>query len=336
MDILTQGVLGAVLAQSVAKKEDVKWATIIGFVAGLLADVDIFINSSTDPLLTLEFHRHFTHSIFFIPFGALITAGFFWFFVREKLSFKKIYIYSFLGFSMSGVLDACTSYGTYLFWPLINERISLNIISIVDPIFTLALLVCLVYVIRTKEITKAKIGLAFAMVYLSLGFIQQQRAQTAAEQLAESRGHTISQHVVKPTLGNLLLWRSVYLYKDNYYIDAVRVGGFSKNIFYKGSAIRKISLDKDLADVDKNSVLWNDIKRFNHFSDDYIVFSPINENVIGDLRYSMLPTSASPLWGIVINTDKPQQHVDYQFFRNSSQAARKEFLNMLLGRSNEK
>ena len=43
MDILTQGLLGGVLAQSVAKKEETKLATVVGIIAGLISDADIFI-----------------------------------------------------------------------------------------------------------------------------------------------------------------------------------------------------------------------------------------------------------------------------------------------------
>ena len=41
MDILTQGLLGATVAQSGSRKSETKIATIIGFLAGLLADADV-------------------------------------------------------------------------------------------------------------------------------------------------------------------------------------------------------------------------------------------------------------------------------------------------------
>ena len=45
----------------------------IGFLSGLAPDLDIFIRSESDPLLFLEFHRQFTHSLIFIPFVAFPT-----------------------------------------------------------------------------------------------------------------------------------------------------------------------------------------------------------------------------------------------------------------------
>ena len=93
MDLLTQGLLGASLAQSGTRQNETRLATGVGFFAGLLADADILIQSVNDPLLTVEFHRHFTHSIFFVPFGSLIAALILWPFLRKRLSFYA-YTYS--------------------------------------------------------------------------------------------------------------------------------------------------------------------------------------------------------------------------------------------------
>ena len=70
MDPISQGSLGATLAQTVAGREKIKAATLLGCFGGLAPDLDIFIQSPSDPLLFLEFHRQFTHSLFFIPFGS--------------------------------------------------------------------------------------------------------------------------------------------------------------------------------------------------------------------------------------------------------------------------
>ena len=91
MDIVTQGILGAAVAQSAARKEHVRLATLIGLVAGVIADADILIRSSSDPLLSLEYHRHFTHSIFFVPVGALIAFLVLWPFLRNRLSVGYLY-----------------------------------------------------------------------------------------------------------------------------------------------------------------------------------------------------------------------------------------------------
>ena len=104
MDVVTQGILGATVAQSVSRKEHVRFATIIGLVSGVTADADALIRSSSDPLLALEYHRHFTHSIFFIPFGALVVFLLLYPFFRGRLSPRYLYLYCFFGYLLSGII----------------------------------------------------------------------------------------------------------------------------------------------------------------------------------------------------------------------------------------
>ncbi|MCY4523261.1 MAG: metal-dependent hydrolase, partial [Halobacteriovoraceae bacterium] len=85
MDPLSQGVVGAAFSQSMAKKEEAKLAFAVGFGAGLLADIDVLIRSSADPLLKIEYHRHFTHSLVFIPLGGLLAASILWPFIKNKI-----------------------------------------------------------------------------------------------------------------------------------------------------------------------------------------------------------------------------------------------------------
>ena len=330
MDVLTQGLLGGVLAQSLATKHEKKIATLVGVVAGLLADADILVRSSSDPLLNIEFHRHFTHSLVFIPVGAAIATLLLWPFLRRHLSARRLYLFSLAAYSMSGVLDAFTSYGTHLFWPFSDERVALNSISIVDPVFTLILLVTLVTGLRLGHRKVAFAGLVLGMMYLGMGFVQLQRAEQVAEDLRDKRGHLAMQSVVKPTLANLVLWRSVYIHEDRIHVDAIRVGLFDAGRVIEGESVARFALDKDLPQLDESSVLYTDIVRFLSFSDGYVALDPMQANVLGDIRFSMLPVSARPLWGIVIDPDRPQVHADYRFFRDSSPSVRETFLKLLL------
>jgi len=143
MDPLTQSVLGVVASQQFAKPKCIWAATILGFFSGMAPDIDIFIRSYSDPLIALEYHRHFTHSLIFIPFGsALCAIIFFSVFARHVgMSFRQTYVYCFLGYATHGLLDACTSYGTQLLWPFSDMRVAWDTISIIDPLFTLPLLV---------------------------------------------------------------------------------------------------------------------------------------------------------------------------------------------------
>lgn len=331
MDIVTQGVLGAALAQSVARRPEARLATGIGFAAGLLADADVLISSSTDPLLTLEYHRHFTHALLFVPIGALLAALLLWPFLRARLPFVRLYLFALLGYSLSGFLDACTSYGTYWLWPFVDERIAFHIISIVDPLFTLMLMAAVVTAWKTRLARMAQFGLLLAALYLGLGWVQHARVEAVAQQLAAQRGHSAERLLVKPTLGNLVLWRSIYVHQGEVRVDAIRLG-FGEPTLYPGGAVRLFDAARDLPQLARNSFQYRDVERFQQFSDHYVAVDPQRPNALIDIRYSNLPDSLRPLWGLELDPNRPEQHAHYAFYRDLSRETRQRFMDMLLGR----
>ena len=145
MDPLTQGAVGAILPQSIKVKwiQNNKYQTalagLLGMVGGIAADIDVLISSDTDPLLFLTFHRQFTHSLVFIPFGGLVvTIMLHWALRRRwRLRFFQTFLLCSIGYTTHALLDTATSFGTMLLWPFVDTRYSLNIISIIDPLFTL-------------------------------------------------------------------------------------------------------------------------------------------------------------------------------------------------------
>ena len=332
MDIVTQGLLGAALAQAAASKQETRLATGIGFAAALLADADTLIRSANDPLLNIEFHRHFTHSLIFIPIGGLLAALILWPFLRRQITFKRLYFFAFLAYATSGLLDACTSYGTQLLWPFSDERIAWRIIAIVDPVFSLTLLAAIIFSWRKQKSTPAQIGLLLAGAYLLLGVFQHQRAYDLAEQLAVNRGHEIERLIVKPTMANNLLWRSVYESDGEFYVDGIRVGLLGGVQVYEGSRARRFVFERDMPELKTNSPLRHDIERFLYFSEDFVIADPTRENVLVDVRYSMLPTGLAPLWGIDLNVESATQHAQFVNYRDRSVDTRELFIWMLLGK----
>jgi inner membrane protein len=330
MDIITQGLLGGAMAQTVAQAPEVRRNMLIGVFAGLAADADVFISSTQDPLLTLEYHRQFTHSLLFIPFGALIVAGILWLFLRNKMPFLRIYLVCLLGYSLSGFIDACTSYGTQLLWPLSDKRIAFNIISIVDPLFTGPLLLLLLVALFKQQRQFAFIALAWCGFYLLFGAMQHERAVQLATQLITSRGQSAQTLVVKPTFGNLLVWRSLYINDQQIHIDGLRVG-FGRSEIYVGETLARLDIQRDFAGLPKDSIQIDDIKRFSQFSNDFVAVHPDKSNVVGDMRYSLLPNSRIPLWGIELNEQQPQQHARFITFRHLDSLVRQQFLDMLTG-----
>ena len=72
MDPLTQGVLGAAVGHVVAGRQLGKAAMALGFVGGVLPDLDVYLVSDDSSVEYWRYHRGITHSLFF---GPVIGAG---------------------------------------------------------------------------------------------------------------------------------------------------------------------------------------------------------------------------------------------------------------------
>lgn len=331
MDPLTQGLLGAGLATSFARKTKVRVAAVLGALGGMAPDLDVFIRSEQDSLLYIEYHRHFTHSLAFIPIGGLLVAALLWLVLfRKTQSFNFVYIFTTLGFATHALLDACTSYGTRLWLPFSDERVAWNIMSIVDPIFTATLLLFFIAAIWRKSARTMIVGMCLAMLYVGHGVHKHNQVAEIVHLLAESRGHKVERLLLNPTVGNNILWRSVYESGDEYYVDAVRVGLLSDSQILEGEAVPVVDVDALYPDLPKDSVQYKDIGRFDYFSQGYIYEHPKYENVLADLRYGALPNDTNSMWGIEVNTATPNEHVEWKSLRKFSKAQYDEFWKMLL------
>jgi len=216
-----------------------------------------------------------------------------------------------------------------LLWPFSDERVAWSIISIFDPIFSVALILAIfIGAVKYKPLA-TQVGVLFAVVYLLLGTIQHDRAESLANLHANQRGHVAERLIVKPTMGNLLLWRSVYEMDGMYYVDAVRVGLPGNSKVFSGDKVQAFDIKRDLPQLTDQMMVYRDIERFEIFSDGFLAWHPERPNVLGDVRYSMLPTSIRPLWGIELPLDAPDEHVTFDTYRAMPEAERKAFFAML-------
>lgn len=332
MDPVSQGVVGAICAQTFAGEKNVRWATVAGVAGGMAADLDILIRSADDPLLTLEYHRHFTHAAAFIPVGGLLVASILWIAVRARASmgFARWASFCTLGYATAGVLDACTSYGTRLWWPFSDARVAWDLISIIDPVFTVPLLYLAGRAVRRRSPAAGRIAVIWALLYLGLGYAQRERAEGVALELAASRGHEVVRLVVKPSFGNLIVWRSTYSNAEHVvFVDALHMG-FDIRV-YRGDRIRLVRPATDFAHLPEGCRLRRDIDRFTRFSAGWLGWTPGEKNVLGDLRYASLPDEVKPLWGIELASRRPEERVKFRTFRRADAATWRALWSMIRG-----
>jgi inner membrane protein len=307
-------------------------AGLVGALGGFLPDADVLIRWPSDPLLFLDYHRHFTHSLAFIPVGGALTAALCALLLRGKAKFRQLLLPATLGWGTHGLLDACTSYGTYLYWPFDLERVAWHLISIIDPIITVALLLGVLLATRRKAVRPARVSLIFALAYLTLCTVQLQRAQGIQDRLVTERGHKALRGEVKPSLGNNILFRSFYESDGRFYVDAIRVPWFGSSRVYPGENSLTFSLEEFQAVHSVSELHIADIERFRYFSANFVVEDPRHRGVLSDFRYAAVPNAVAPLWGVDVLGTPSDQHLVFLQFHDIDPADRKRFLGMLQGK----
>lgn len=310
MDPITHVLLGASLGFVSFGAKLGRTAAACGGLAAFAPDADVLIRSAADPLIAIEYHRGFTHSLLFAPIGAAIVAGVWILRRRWRPQALTIWLCCLVAYVSHCLLDAATSYGTQLLWPFSNIRAGWDLISIIDPIFTLALLMGVVLALVLKQTRFAALALVVGAVYLILGGVQHARAAAAQKQLAARRGHSIERFEVMPTLANNLVWRALYVHEGKIYSDRIRVGWYSGATVVEGWSLPLVS-GAELTGAERARNQRRSFERFNWFSEGWVARKPGDDAVFGDMRYSLSTEAFDPIWGIRFTAPEAPTEVEW-------------------------
>lgn len=338
MDPVTQGLFGGLWAQADSRRRDMRPAAFTGVVAGMAPDLDVLIRSSSDSLLAIEYHRHFTHAFAFVPIGALVVSLVLWPLLSrwsEKISFARVYLWCLLGYGSHGLLDAMTSYGTRLFWPFSDERLAWNAVSVIDPLFSLPLAALLAIGVWKRSRLVVRIAALWAILYLAVGFIQHNRAESIVRHWAEQSGIQAERVIAKPSFANLVLWRGLVDDGQGFQAVAVRIVPMRPAMLWVGSRVEHFQPP----DVPDDSRLARDLARFEHFSDGwtfrYYRYDTGGRSFVGDFRYAIDPAAQRPLWGVLYDPDDPAEGVTFERPAEIDEAEREGFFARLRGEDRE-
>ncbi|WP_053952012.1 metal-dependent hydrolase [Candidatus Thioglobus autotrophicus] len=213
MDSITQFSLGAAIGIAVSPKKTAKVALISGLVA-TIPDLDIFLSHADDLTSTIK-HRGFSHALFYLslisPLIAVLLYKCF-----SLISYFRWWLLVFLVLITHTILDSLTIYGTSLFLPFSDFKVMIGSIFVIDPIYTLPLIISISYLFIKKKllfvhnISFNTIALIFSQVYLLSTFLIQQAIVPNGKSFAT------------PTPFNSLLWRVVIMEDDyirQYFVD---------------------------------------------------------------------------------------------------------------------
>ena len=235
MDSVSQFALGAAVGLAVMGRHTAPWkAALAGGLVGTLPDLDALIDHG-DAVRNMTMHRGPTHAIFWqslaSPFIAAVVAGLDRGAPRAGAlpggrpaaragpHFLRWWAAVWLVLVTHALLDAATVYGTRLALPFSAHPFGLGSIFIIDPLYTLPLLVGLAATLRTRGAQRwrwNRIGLALSTAYLGWGLLAQAHVGGIVREQLAGRGAQPAQLLVTPTPFNSMLWRVLALYPEQY------------------------------------------------------------------------------------------------------------------------
>lgn len=287
MDSLTQIVLGASVGEAVLGKKIGNRAPLYGAIAGTIPDLDVLTGYFLDPVTAVEVHRGFSHSIIFCVVFAPVF-GYLLSFFEAKASWKELSWLMFWGLFTHPLLDAFTTWGTQLFWPL-DINLAFKSVFVIDPLYTLPFLFCLVVAMRKPKNSSSRRkwnywGLGISSAYLIVGLLLKFVSYQAFEKALEEQEITYEEIQNRPAPFTTLLWSANVKTKDGFYL-----GDYS---FFDTQPIsfRFFPKNEDLAENVNDE---NDVQRLKKISEGWYTFSKNEEGdlLFNDLRFGLLSFS---------------------------------------------
>jgi inner membrane protein len=212
MDSLTQIALGSAVGVAVMGRRTAVWkAALWGAVAGTLPDLDAFIDHG-DAIQNMTRHRAESHALFVLSLFAPVMA---WIVSRihgEATLFKRWWLALWLVLITHPLLDAMTVYGTQLLQPFSDYPFGVGSMFIIDPLYTVPLIVGVVAALALKSVRGLKwnvVGLVLSTLYLGWSVVAQQQATQVARASLQAEGITPEGLLVTPAPFNTVLWRLV-------------------------------------------------------------------------------------------------------------------------------
>lgn len=222
MDSVTQIALGSAVGYAVLGNKVGRKAALYGAIFGTLPDLDVFI-SFGGPVEDFTYHRSFSHSFLM---QLLISPLIAWLLCKihpaTKIHKTGWFWLVFLTLSTHAILDSFTVYGTQLLWPLTEFPFGFSSLFIIDPLYTLPLLVGL-FAFLIPKISHQRlhrinsVALTLSSIYIVWSLLAKWHIDHKIEQALIARGIENNLYESTPAPFTTLLWRAVLVDNDRYY-----------------------------------------------------------------------------------------------------------------------
>jgi len=221
MDSITQSALGAAFGEATVGHKVGRKGALWGAALGTLPDLDIIANLFLDPVGSLAAHRAASHSFIVVLVAApIIGALLKKLHAKDKVPFMEWTAMVFLVLATHIFVDLLTVYGTQIFWPITDHPFAINSRFIIDPLYTLPLVIGVVLALFQKVGSRKRFrinaaGLILSTLYLSWGMSMKLIVHSSFMQGLASKGLQTERVMTSPTLMNTVLWQGLALNDDS-------------------------------------------------------------------------------------------------------------------------
>jgi inner membrane protein len=217
VDPLTHAISGAALARAFPKQPLSTKQLFLIILLAMAPDSDIVLRLISDPVY-LQHHRGLTHSLLMLPLWGWLIFSLSSRQVKQNPVMPKLIALALL---LHIFLDVVTTYGTMLFAPVSDKRFSVDLLFIIDPIFSLCLLipVLLGFIWKRQARRLSTLSFAVALAYLLLAYSNQQQA---IELTRKAHPDAIAFHAL-PLAFSPFNWQLIAEYPDHYARAAVNL-----------------------------------------------------------------------------------------------------------------
>ncbi len=225
MDNITHAALGAAVGEVILGKKLGNKAAILGAVIANIPDLDMLFVPFFDEVTQIGVHRGYSHSLLFCLLAALLFA-----YILNRIKwtalipFRRLWLFSFVALLSHVLLDAFTSFGTQLFQPFTDWRVSLDAVNIIDLAYTLPLLTgVLLNLFLYKPTDKRRgffnnLALIISSLYLVFTLANKQHIVDVFESELEAQNIPSFRLLTVPVGSGNLTWHGVAKDKTNLYI----------------------------------------------------------------------------------------------------------------------
>lgn len=226
MDSLSQIVLGGAVAAAIAPAGHRRAALLAGAALGTLPDLDALVLAFTaaDPVALMVEHRSYSHSLLVLPWVAALIWWAFKRFGHGRVAQapSRWFWAILLALVTHPLLDAFTVYGTQLWWPFTPAPTMWSSVFIIDPLYTVWLLIgCVVaWFARARPLAQQALvaGLVLSSGYLGWSLLAKHSVEREAGRALAAMGLGDAPRFSVATPFNTLLWQVVAMTPSGYVI----------------------------------------------------------------------------------------------------------------------